>query len=153
MALALFVSCKDSPTSSGGTGNPANTMTGTVDGLDLGATSVTVQKSATRLFIVGSGGFRTVTLNLSMPSGPGEVHLFIDDGANSALVAEGSPPNNPVWSTATVPRDTSAAQFSIVNFVSVSSTGASGAYYLKTGPAVNNAIGVRYATGTFSVKF
>lgn len=152
LALVLSASCKDDPVTPG-TGNSDNVMTATVDGLSVAPTSVTAVKASGRVHIVGTGAFRTITLSLAVPTGPGEVHLLLDDPVNTALIAEGTPPNNPVWSTALVPRDTTTAQFSIINFTSVSSTGLAGAFYLKGGPASGGALGVRYANGTFSVKF
>lgn len=58
-----------------------------------------------------------------------------------------------MWSTSSIPRDTSAAQYSIITFTSLSTTGAAGTFSLKAGAATTNAIGARYGNGTFSVKF
>lgn len=152
IVLVLCAACKDS-TSEPSPNSNGNMMTATVDGLAVAPTSVTAVKANNRIHIVGTGAFRTITLSLAAPTATGEVLLFLNDPVNTALIAEGSPPNNPVWSTALVPKDTSSAQFSIVNFVSVTSTGVSGTFNLKAGPAASGALGVRYGNGTFSVKF
>lgn len=151
-ALLLVVACNNAPTEQKGN-TKGNVMNATVDGLAVNATTVTAIKSGNRIFITGTGAFRTITLTMAAPSGPGEVFLTLDDAVNTALIAEGTPPNNPVWSTALVPRDTSSAQFSIVNFSSVTSAGVSGSFFLKAGPASAGAIGLRYGNGTFDVKF
>lgn len=153
VALALSVGCKDDPTTPG-TGNGAgNVMSATVDGLAVSPTLVTAVRSGNRIHIVGTGAFRTVTLSVVVPATTGELLLFPNDAINAALIAEGTPPNNPVWSTTNVPRDTSAVQYSIVTFTSLSTTGAAGSFSIKAGPATSNATGVRFGNGTFNVKF
>lgn len=152
----LAIACGGKETTNPLPGN--STMGATVDNVLFQATSVSAVNSAGRVYIVGTNGSRTITITVLTPSGPGAIPLLEMQPVNNALYAEGTPPNNPVWSASEMVPDTlikpTPPNTNNVTFTTISASEASGTFQARMGPAGGTARDARVVTsGVFSVKF
>lgn len=152
VALIVATACGDDPVVP--TGTNGNLLSASVDGAAFVPTSITAIRSNGRIYIVGSNSLRTLTITMPAPANASTVQMLPGDATSNILLAEGAPPNNPVWTTSDVPVDTTLIN-NTITFTSLSTTAASGTFSFKAGPAAGTpAIGTRtVSNGSFSVKF